>query len=112
MKLKIEREQNAPGYSDTRYTAEWIAAQHHDENGEWEPDRDEYVGRACKSLADAKRLAVVESKRCNVVEWCRVTVEQFNPSLGIPRRSDAAWDTVAVHYGDWDGNWQEERCEA
>lgn len=97
---------------DTRYIAEWIEKQHVNEFGEWESDRDEYVGKDCKTLAAAKRVAITESKRCNVVEWCRVTVEQFNPDLGIPRRSSAAWDTVAVWHGDWQGNWDEERYTA
>lgn len=97
---------------DTRYIAEWIEAQHKDEYGEWNPDDDEYVGRNCKSLEEAQCVAVAESKRCGVVEWCRVTVEQFNPSLDIPRQCSAAWDTVAVWHGDWQGTWDEERCAA
>ena len=97
---------------DTRYVAEWIEKQHVDEHGEWNPDDDEYCGRDCKSLAEAQRVAIEESKRAGACEWCRVTVEEFNPSLGIPRRSSAAWDTVELWHGDWEGNWNEERCAA
>ena len=95
--------------NNTRYVAEWIEAQHVDEFGEWNPDRDEYAGRNCPSLALAKAVAIRESKRCGVVEWCRVTEEVFNPDLGIPRRSDAAWDVVCTYHGDWSGNWSEDR---
>lgn len=91
--------------SDQRFTAEWVSAQHLDEHGDWNPDDDEYRGRGCPCLATAKIVAIMESKRANVVEWCRVTVSEFNPTLGIPRQSDAAWDTVATWHGDWEGNW-------
>ena len=97
---------------DTRYVAEWIAKQFVDENGDWEPDRDEYVAKDCRSLEDAQRVAISESKKLGIVEWCRVSVEQFNPELGIPRRSSATWDTVAIWHGDWEGNWNEELCTA
>ena len=95
--------------SDVRFTAEWIKAQHTDPvTGEWNPDRDEYVGQTFSTLKAAQSAAIRESKRANVVEWCRVSEERFNAELGIPRRSDAAWDTVAVYHGDWDGNWNRE----
>lgn len=97
---------------DTRYVAEWIEKQYQDEYGDWDPDRDEYRGMDCKTLEEAKRKAIENGKKANVVEWCRVTVEEFNASLGIPRRSSAAWDTVATWHGDWEGNWNEERCTA
>ena len=93
----------------TRYIAEWIAAQHLDKHGEWDPDMDEYGERCAPALELAKAIAVRESQKCNVAEWCRVTVEIFNASLGIPARSDAAWDVVATWHGDWAGNWQEDR---
>lgn len=96
---------------DTRYTAEWIVAQYHDEHGEWEPDRDELMKQPCATLQIAKSIAVRKSKKANCVEWCRVSVEQFNTSLGISRHSDAAWDTIAIHSGDWQGNWSEERYD-
>jgi hypothetical protein len=94
---------------DIKYYAEWCRAQHVDENGEWNPDDDEYVSRLCSSVDEAKRVSVEESQRCNVVEWCRVTVVQFNPALDIPKVSPAAWDTIAVWHGDWQGNWEEDR---
>ena len=97
---------------DIRYIAEWIEKQYKDEQGEWEPDRDDYRGIDCKSLAEAQRIAVAQSKRANACEWCRVTMGEFNPSLGIPRRNSAAWDVVSTWHGDWEGNWNEERCTA
>jgi hypothetical protein len=97
---------------DIRYTAEWIERQHVDEYGEWNPDDDEYRGMDFDTLEKAKVAAVKYGKQAGVCEWARVTVEQFNPSLGIPRRVGAAWDVIAVWHGDWEGNWDEERCAA
>ena len=95
--------------SEKRFTAKWIKAQHADpETREWDPDLDEYVGQTVSDLESAKKIAIKESKAAGVVEWVGVTEEEFNQSLGIPRRSDAAWDTVAVWYGDWGGNWTRE----
>lgn len=94
---------------NNRFEAEWIAAQHHDQNGEWEPDRDEYVTQGCANLAAAQRIAVERGKAANVVEWARVTEYAFNPKLGIPARSPAAWDAIRVWHGDWQGNWDEDR---
>lgn len=95
--------------SDVRFRAEWIDAQHHDEHGDWDPDRDEYVGSTHATLEAAQKAAIAGSKKANVVEWVKVTEERFNPSLRIHRRSDAAWDTVRVWHGDWVGNWQDDR---
>lgn len=95
--------------TDTRYTAEWISAQHEDEFGEWEPDRDEYMGSTHATLEAAQRAAIDGSKQANVVEWCRVTEERFDSSLGIPRRSPAAWDATCLWHGDWNGEWSEDR---
>jgi hypothetical protein len=97
---------------DKRFTAEWIEKQHLDEHGDWNPDDDEYVGQVYKTLEQAKLVAAKESKRAGIVEWCRVTVEEFNPDLGIPRRSDAAWDHISTWSGDWEGNWDEIRSGA
>jgi len=97
---------------DRRYVAEWIERQYKDEYGEWDPDRDDYRGMDCKSLEDAQAKAIAFGRLANAAEWARVTVKDFNPDLGIPCRSSAAWDTVAVWHGDWEGNWNEERCTA
>lgn len=94
--------------ADVRYIAEWIVAQHNDEHGEWEPDRDEYVGETHATLEAAKTAAIAKSKAANCVEWWRVQEERFDPELGIPRRSPAAWDTTRTWHGDWQGNSDEE----
>lgn len=91
-----------------RFWAQWIAKQFHDENGEWIPDNDEYQQRLCRDVETAKRVAIDEGKRCNVVEWARVCEENFNPEVNIPAWHSAAWDTVRVWHGDWQGNWDEE----
>jgi hypothetical protein len=102
--MRAEKLQNV------RYEAEWIAAQHIDKDtGEWDPDRDEYVGSTHATLEAAQRAAIEGSKNAGVVEWCRVAEETFDPSLNIPRRSSAAWDTTRVWHGDWEGNWSEDR---
>lgn len=93
-----------------RFIAEWISAQHHDASGEWIPDDDEYSITYCRDLEEAKRVAIANGKACNVVEWARVTEEHFNAELGIPARSPAAWDTVRIWHGDWQGNWDEDRA--
>lgn len=95
--------------SDTRYWAEWVSLERHNEFGEYDPDGAEYSRIPCRSLEDAKRIAVERGKSAGVAEWARVTQEDFLPELGIPKKSDAAWDTVAVWHGDWSGNWNEER---
>lgn len=92
-----------------RFIAEWISAQFHDESGEWEPDRDEYSCSTHQTLEQAKAAAIAGSKKANVVEWCRVSEECFNDEVGIPARNPAAWDTVRVWHGDWQGNWDEDR---
>lgn len=92
-----------------RFVAEWISAQHHDETGEWIPDDDEYSVQYCKTLEDAKRVAVEQGKKANVVEWARVTEQHFMPELRIPARNSAAWDDVGIWHGDWQGNWDEDR---
>jgi hypothetical protein len=92
-----------------RFIAEWISAQHHDDAGEWLPDDDEYSIQYCSDLKEAQRVAVANGKSCNVVEWARVSEQHFNAELGIPARGDAAWDTVRVWHGDWQGNWDEDR---
>lgn len=91
------------------FIAEWIAAQHVDEFGEWEPDMDEYRMQDCATLEEAKRVSVERGKAANVVEWARVSEMQFDPDLGIPARSAAAWNTVRIWSGDWQGNWDEVR---
>ena len=60
------------------------------------------------ALEAAKAAAIAESKAANCVEWWRVQEERFNPELGIPRRSPAAWDTTRTWHGDWQGNSEEE----
>lgn len=92
-----------------RFFAEWINKQHVDEHGEWEPDRDEYMKQLCRNLDEAKLVAVAMGKKANVVEWARVAEENFNAEVGISPRHPAAWDTVRVWHGDWQGNWDEER---
>lgn len=92
-----------------RFEAEWIAAQHNDEHGEWDPDRDEYVARNCVTLEEAKRVALAQSKAANVVEWVRVTEYAFCPELKIPPHNPAAWDAVRVWHGEWSGEWSEDR---
>jgi hypothetical protein len=92
-----------------RFRAEWISKQTHDEHGEWLPDEDEYSIQYCRDLKEAQRVAVVNGKACNVVEWARVTELHFDPELGIPARSPAAWDDVRIWHGDWQGNWDEDR---
>jgi hypothetical protein len=92
--------------ANTLFDAEWIVKQHHDPvTGEWIPDDDEYVGQSFATLEQAQQAAVRESKAVGAVEWCCVRQKEFDASLGIPRRSEAAWDVVAVWHGDWDGNW-------
>jgi hypothetical protein len=105
----LEYFMRAEKLQDVRYEAEWIAAQYHDEHGEWDPDRDEYVGSTHATLEAAQRAALEGSKKAGVVEWCRVTEERFDSSLGIPRISPAAWDVTRVWSGGWDGDWQEDR---
>lgn len=95
--------------SNVRYSAEWIVKQHNDEFGEWDPDRDEYVGSDHDTLGAAIAAAIAESKKANVVEWWRVVEERFNAEIGIPRRHPAAWDTSRVWHGDWSGNIDEDR---
>jgi hypothetical protein len=95
--------------SDTRYWAEWISAEKPNEFGEFDPDGVEYSRIPCQSLEDGKRLSIERGKKANVTEWARVTEEVFLPELAIPKRSDAAWDTVCQWHGDWQGNWDEDR---
>lgn len=97
-----------PSTTAPRFEAEWISAQHHDEFGEWEPDRDEYSCSVHSTFEAAKAASIAGSKRANVVEWCRVSEVHFNSEIGIPARHQAAWDTVRVWHGDWQGNWDEE----
>jgi hypothetical protein len=92
-----------------RFEAEWIAAQYHDEHGEWQPDHDDYRAENCPDLETAKRVAVERGKAANVVEWARVTEYAFDPDLGIPARCEAAWDIVRQWSGDWQGSWDEVR---
>jgi hypothetical protein len=94
---------------DVRYSAEWISKQHCDESGEWEPDRDEYACSSHETFESAKADAIASSKAANCVEWWRVCEERFDASLGIPRRSAAAWDTTRTWSGDWQGNCDEDR---
>jgi hypothetical protein len=94
---------------DVRYSAKWIVKQHTNEFGEWDPDRDEYVGSDHTTLEAAIAAAVMGSKKADVVEWWRVTQERFNAEVGIPRRHPAAWDTARIWHGDWEGNWDEDR---
>jgi len=103
------QETKARSNPDVRFIAEWIAAQHHDERGEWDPDRDEYVGSTHATLEAAQAAAISESKKAGVVEWVKVEEQTFNAELGIPRRSEAAWDVTRAWHGDWDGNWEEDR---
>ena len=95
--------------TDTKFVAEWIAAQHHDDSGEWIPDDDEYVVSVHATYEAAEKAAIAGSKSANVVEWWAVNEEQFVPELGIPQRSSAAWDTVRRWCGDWAGNVDEVR---
>ena len=95
--------------SDTRFIAEWIVRQHIDERGEWEPDRDEREFSTHKTLAEAQEAAIAGAKKAHVVEWCAVEEETYNASLGIPRRSPAAWDSLRTWCGDYEGNWVENR---
>ena len=94
---------------NVRYSAEWIVKQHNDEFGEWDPDRDEYVGSDHATLGAAVAAAIAESKKANCVEWWRVTEERFNPEVRIPCSNSAAWDTTRVWHGDWAGNIDEDR---
>jgi hypothetical protein len=87
--------------AQTRFVAEWIAAQHADASGEWTPDDDEYEGEICTTLEQAKQFAIKHSKACNVVEWVRVTEERKTKRYG--------WDAVRSWTGDWAGNWSEVR---
>lgn len=50
------------------FEAEWIAAQHVDEHGEWEPDRDEYHCSRHATFSTAHAAAVASSMIANVVE--------------------------------------------
>lgn len=95
---------------NNRFEAEWISAQYHDpDTGEWQPDRDTYEAQNCPDLATAQRVAIERSKAAGIVEWVRVTEYAFDPELGIPARSAAAWDVVRQWSGDWSGNWEEVR---
>lgn len=94
--------------SDTRYIAAWVKRDG-SPSGEFDPDAVEYGYAAYTSLETAQREAIRLGRQYNVMEWVRVSEEAFNPDLGIPRRSEAAWDTVAVWHGDWEGNWD---CES
>lgn len=79
-----------------RFIAEWIAAQHTNEFGDWDPDRDEYEFTVHNTLEDAQRSAVESGRAAGVVEWARVIEE---------RRGQHGWDEVRYWSGDWDGNW-------
>lgn len=92
-----------------RFIAEWISAQFHDEHGEWIPDQDTYSISVHKTLEEAKAAAIAGGKKANVVEWARVSEDHFNSEIGISARSPAAWDTVRIWHGDWQGNWDEDR---
>jgi hypothetical protein len=94
---------------DTRYWAEWVSAERPNEFGEFDPDGVEYSRIQCRSLDDAKRESIKRGKAANVAEWARVTQEDFNASVSIPRRHPAAWDTTCQWHGTWDGHWEEDR---
>lgn len=93
--------------SAPRFEAEWITAQVVDEFGDWNPDDDTYAHSTHATLEAAQAAATAGSKAAGIVEWCRVAEYHFNPELGIPARSEAAWDTVRIWHGDWDGNFTE-----
>jgi hypothetical protein len=95
--------------SDTRFWAEWISGEKPNDFGEFDPDGVEYSRVQCRNLDEAKRVSIARGKAMNISEWARVTEEVFLPELNIPKRSDAAWDTVCLWYGDWQGNWDEDR---
>lgn len=99
--------QSKSASDDVRYTAEWITKLYQDEHGDSDPDRDTY-GRSSHPTLEAAQCAAVEgSKAANCVEWCRVLEKSFDPTLRIPRHSDAAWDVTRSWCGDWEGNWCE-----
>ena len=93
--------------SDTRYIAAWVKRDG-SAPGEFDPDAVEYGHAVYPSLDKAQQEAIRLGRQYNVMEWVRVDEEAFNPGLGIPRRSEAAWDTVRTWHGDWDGNWNDD----
>jgi hypothetical protein len=85
---------------EVRYVAEWIAKQHQDERGEWDPDRDEFEFSVHRTKADAEHAAVKAGKRCAAADWVRVSFETKGPH---------GWEEERRWCGDWDGNWNEVR---
>lgn len=91
-----------------RFIAEWVKANHVDpDTGEFDPDLTEYGASVHASLVAAQDAAVAAGKAANVSEWARVRERNFDPSLRIDPRAEAAWDTVRTWSGDWDGHWEE-----
>lgn len=91
----------------TRYTAEWIARQHYDKGGEWQPDLDEREGGEFKTLAAAKRAA---QKHGTKYGWARVA-EESRATLADDFGSFARWDEVRSWTFDGNG-WDENRSGA
>lgn len=74
----------------TRYTAEWIAKQHVDANGEWQPDRDERESKEFRTRAAAMCTA---RERGNRYGWARVAEESCT-RLTDDFGSFTRWDEV------------------
>jgi hypothetical protein len=81
-----------------RYEAEWIEKQHTNEYGDWDPDKDEYVGSYHKTFEAALQAARTGAKASGI-PWLRVTEQHENFDDGPP----AYWDNVRVWSGDLDG---------
>ena len=91
-----------------RYIASWVER---DESPpeDFDPDAVVYGRVIFPTLEDAQKYADKRGKARGILNWTQVLEETFNPELGIPARSDAAWDVTARWYGDWSGEWTEDR---
>jgi hypothetical protein len=89
----------------TRYTAEWIAKQHVDASGEWQPDRDEIESMEFRTRAAAMRVARERGKRYG---WAKVA-EESRTRLSDDFGSFARWDEVRSWTFDGFGVWNENR---
>jgi hypothetical protein len=77
-----------------RFEAEWIAKQHADANGEWNPDRDEHAVSSHATKEAAETAAIRESQRAGQCEWILVAEQKF---IGYEWIDQRRWT------GDWDG---------
>ncbi len=77
-----------------RYEAEWVAKQHADANGEWNPDKDEYSASHHATKAGAERAAIAASKEAAQCEWILVAEQKYIGHEWVDQRR---WT------GDWEG---------